>query len=73
MISEAGITGKPIYVAQINTNKTNDYKFRRFRKLFSELKIIRNLHNNLEIWNYEKLDETARIANILKKKLQCHF
>ena len=73
MISEAGITGKPIYVAQINNNKTNDYKFRRFRKLFSELKIIRNLHNNLEIWNYEKLDETDRIANILKKRLQCHF
>ena len=68
MISEAALTGKPIYVAQIPP-KRNDYRFWRFRDLFSKLNIIKKLENSLEIWKYEKLDETNRIANIIKQKL----
>ena len=67
MISEAALTGKPIYVAQISP-KRNDLRFRQFRDLFSKLNIIRNLEDKLEIWNYEKLDETNRVANIIKNK-----
>ncbi len=33
------------------------------------MNVIRYLNNELDIWNYEKLDETKRIANQLKKKL----
>ena len=66
MISEAALTGKPIYVAQIQSKK-DDYRFRQFRKLFTKLNIIRNLEDKLEVWNYEKLDETNRVANIIKK------
>ena len=68
MISEAALTGKPIYVAQIPP-KRDDYRFRQFRDLFSKLNIIKNLENSLDIWKYEKLDETNRIANLIKQKL----
>ena len=68
MISEAALTGKPIYVAQIPP-KRDDHRFRQFRDLFSKLNIIKNLENSLEIWKYEKLDETNRIANLIKQKL----
>ena len=40
MISEAALTGKPIYFADIPTNK-NDQRIRKFRELFSELNIIK--------------------------------
>ncbi len=68
MISEAALTGKPIYVAMIPATK-NDYRFKKFRDLFKELNIIRELGDSLEIWDYEKLDETNRIAQEIKKKL----
>ena len=68
MISEAALTGKPIYVANILPRK-NDIRFQRFRNLFRELKIIRNLGEEVENWNYEKLDETNRVAEIIKNKI----
>ena len=68
MISEAALTGKPIYVANILPRK-NDIRFQRFRNLFRELKIIRNLGEEVENWNYEKLDETNRVAGIIKNKI----
>ena len=68
MISEAALTGKPIYVANINSKK-NDKRFRKFRDLFRELNIIRNLGEDKENWNYQKLDETNRVAKIIKKKI----
>ena len=68
MISEAALTGKPIYVANILPKK-NDKRFQRFRNLFRELNITRNLGEEVEIWNYEKLNETNRVANIIKEKI----
>jgi len=68
MISEAALTGKPIYIAEIPA-KINDYRFRRFRDLFSKLNIVKNLDEKVEIWNYEILDETNRIAKEIKRKI----
>ena len=68
MISEAALTGKPIYIAEIPA-KINDYRFRRFRDLFTKLKIVKNLDEKVEIWNYEILDETNRVAKEIKKKI----
>jgi|TARA_Y100000031_G_scaffold30699_1_gene34043 hypothetical protein len=68
MISEAALTGKPIYVAQIPSS-INDYRFQRFRNLFKELNIIRDLGSNIENWNYKPLDESNRTASEVKKKL----
>ena len=68
MISEAALTGKPIYVANILPKK-NDKRFQKFRYLFRELNIIRNLGEEDENWNYQKLDETNRVAKIIKQKI----
>ena len=68
MISEAALTGKPIYVANILPKK-NDKRFQSFRNLFRELNITRNLGEEVEIWNYEKLDETNRVAKIINQKI----
>ena len=68
MISEAAITGKPLYVAMIPPRRS-DKRFQKFRNLLENMNVIRYLNNELDIWNYEKLDETKRIANQLKKKL----
>ena len=68
MISEAALTGKPIYVANILPKK-NDRRFQEFRNLFRKLNIIRNLGELEENWSYQKLDETNRVAKIIKQKL----
>tara|TARA_B100000767_G_C19636919_1_gene480798 strand:- start:43 stop:981 length:939 start_codon:yes stop_codon:yes gene_type:complete len=68
MISEAALTGKPIYIADISTKK-NDQRIKRFRELFKQLNIVKKLDNKLETWHYERLDETSRIANEIKKQL----
>ena len=68
MISEAAITGKPLYVAMIPA-KRRDKRFQKFRNLLENMNVIRYLDNELNIWNYEKLDETKRIADQLKKKI----
>ncbi|MDB3864367.1 mitochondrial fission ELM1 family protein [Candidatus Pelagibacter sp.] len=47
MISEAALTGKPIYVANISPKK-NDKRFQRFRNLFKELNITRILGEEIE-------------------------
>ena len=68
MISEAALTGKPIFIASILPKK-NDERFKRFRNLFRELNITRNLGEDVENWSYQKLDETNRVANIIKQKI----
>ncbi len=71
MISEAAMTGKPIYVVQMPPVKTN-YRFKKFFELFKTLNIIRDLPKDLvlDTWNYEKLNETDRISRYIKEKLQ---
>jgi mitochondrial fission protein ELM1 len=68
MISEAALTGKPIYVADIPAKK-NDRRIKKFKELFTKLNIIKKLYNKLETWHYETLDETNRIAKEIKKQL----
>ncbi len=68
MISEAALTGKPVYVAMIPALR-NDKRFQRFRILFEKLNIIKKLDNKLETWNYEKLNEADRIALEIKLKM----
>ena len=68
MISEAALTGKPIYVANILPRK-NDKRFQKFKNLFRKLNIIRNLGDDEKNWNYQKLDETNRVAKIIKQKI----
>ena len=69
MISEAAITGKPIYVAQMTPIKKN-YRFEKFFNLFRSLNIIKNLESSVEKWNYEKLNETDKVSDHIKKKFK---
>ena len=69
MISESATSGKPIYVAHMKTKK-NNYRFKRFFKLFKDLGITRDLGEAVENWTYNKINETERIANIINSKLR---
>jgi mitochondrial fission protein ELM1 len=71
MISEAAITGKPIYVAQMPAIKNNQ-RFKSFFNLFESLNIIKELNNSIENWTYTKLNETSKIANQIKEKIKQH-
>jgi len=71
MISEAAITGKPIYVAQMPAIKNNK-RFKSFFNLFESLNIIKELNNSVENWTYTKLNETNKIANQIKEKIKQH-
>ena len=68
MISEAALTEKPIYVAMIPAARS-DKRFQKFRNLLESMNIIRKLEDEINTWSYEKLDETNRIARIIKEKL----
>ena len=69
MISEAAITGKPIYVANMKA-KRNIYRFKKFYKLFKDLGIIRDLEEKIDFWGYNKLNEVNRAALLLKEKMK---
>ena len=69
MISEAAITGKPIYVAQMPPVK-NNIRFQKFFEMFKKLNIIKDLDDKLENWKYEKLNETDRISGYIKSKIK---
>ena len=68
MISEAAITGKPIYVAKMPAIKKNE-RFENFFSLFESLKVIKNLDTVVDSWSYQKLDEANKISKYLKNKL----
>ena len=69
MISEAATSGKPIYVAHMKTKK-NNYRFKRFFKLFKEMGITRDLGEKVETWTYHKHNEAERIAIIIRNKIK---
>ena len=69
MISEAATSGKPIYVAHMKAKK-NNYRFKRFFKLFKEMGIIRDLGEKVETWTYQKHNEAERIAAVIKNKIK---
>ena len=68
MISEAATSGKPIFVAHMKP-KRNNYRFKKFYKLFKEMKIVRDLGEKVEVWEYDKINEAERVANIIIKKI----
>ena len=69
MISEAAMTGKPIYVAQMPAIKKN-IRFQKFFELFKSLDIIKDLEDTVEEWNYKKLNETLRISGYIEKQFK---
>ena len=70
MISESAISGKPIYIYQLPFKRVSK-RLENFHSEFKNLNITRNFNNTtkLEIWNYKPLNETKRIAGIIKKRI----
>ena len=69
MISEAAASGKPIFVAHMQP-KRNNYRFKKFYKLFRELGVIKNLGEKVENWTYDSFNEAERIATIINSRLK---
>ena len=69
MISEAAITGKPVYIAMMKPNK-NNRRFKKFYSLLTDLGITRELKDSVEEWSYESLNEVNRVATIIKTKMK---
>ena len=69
MISEAATSGKPIFVAHMQTKK-NNYRFKRFFELFKQMGIIRDLGEKVETWTYNEHNEAQRIAAEIKNKIK---
>ena len=69
MISEAAITGKPVYVAMMKSYSISK-KFKKFYSQLQELGITRELDDRIEKWSYSSLNEVNRIAPIIKQKMK---
>ena len=69
MISEAAVTGKPVYIAMMRSIK-NNYRFKIFYTQLKNLGITRELENNVDSWSYESLDEVNRIAPLIKSRMK---
>ena len=68
MISEAAVSGKPIFIAHMKPKK-NNYRFKKFFQLFKEMGITRELGEKIDHWTYNRLNETDRIAALMHSKL----
>ena len=70
MISEVAISGKPVYIYHLPF-KRKSRRIINFQNEFSNLGISRNINNiqKLEKWTYKPLNESERIARIIKEKL----
>ena len=69
MISEAAVTGKPVYMAMMKPNRS----IRRFKSFYSQfisLGIAKELTDSIDNWSYDKLDEVNRIAPIIKEQMK---
>ncbi len=69
MISEAAVTGKPVYIAMMKANKSIK-RFQSFYTQFKDLGIARELTDSIDNWSYDKLDEVNRLAPLIKEKMK---
>ena len=69
MISEAAVTGKPVFAAMMKSKK-RIRRFKSFFNQFKELGILKELNDSVDSWSYDKLDEVNRIAPIIKEKMK---
>ncbi len=69
MISEAAVTGKPVYIAMMKPKKRN-VRFKKFYSKLSNLGITKELNNVVENWSYESLNEVIRIAPLIKSRMK---
>ena len=66
MVTEAAATGKPVHILELPGGNS---KFRRFHRDMEEYGATRKFDGKLETWRYRPLDETGRIAEIIRAEL----
>ncbi len=64
MVSEAATTGKPIYILPL---KAGSPKFSRFHNAMRARGITRPYAGVIENWTYPPFDETARVAEVVRR------
>ena len=72
MISEAAITGKPIYVGYMKTKRSNS-RFRSFYDKFENMKIIKDLNlyqSGVDSWTYDEINEVKRITPEINERMK---
>ena len=70
MISESTISGKPIYVYKLPFKRTSR-RIERFHSEFKNLNITRDFNDNIILsnWVYKPINESKRIAGIIKERI----
>ena len=70
MISECAFTGNPIYIFHLPF-KRYSRRIENFHKQFEKMKITKKLEDEKKLisWKYDSLNESKRIASIVKKKI----
>ena len=70
MISECAITGNPIFIFHLPF-KRQSKRIEKFHEKFQKLHITKKLdnNNNLIPWTYNSLNESKRIASIVKERI----
>ena len=66
MAVEAAATGKPVYIVDL---PGGDSKFTRLHAELEQRGIARKFTGEIAQWTYEPLNETARIAALIRKKI----
>lgn len=66
MVVEAATAGAPVYIVEI---PGGDPKFSALHRRLAELGIARNFAGDIERWRYEPLNETARVAALIREKI----
>ena len=68
MVSEACATGKPVYVVQLEGGDGS--KFADFHRDLQDAGITRPFDGRLETWSYPPLNETERVAEEIRRRLE---
>lgn len=67
MISEAAATGKPLHIVELDGG---DAKFSAFHQMLYEAGIARPFEGGLASWTYPRLDEPARVAGEVLRRME---
>ena len=59
--------GQPVYVVDLESRR--DSKFGAFHRSLKDAGITRPFDGTLDTWSYEPLDETARVAAELRRRM----
>ena len=66
MVTEAAATGKPVHIIELPGGNA---KFFRFHRDMADYGATRPFRGDLDTWTYKPLDETRRVAKVIRKRM----